>query len=543
MKQFFLPLFILSLLFSGCFDEKKNSQETITTGSGIYGYTVVNQRPAGWSDETHGKDASANYSVVFPQDSVNRMDITISADQWQTLMDDMTRIYGYSFGQGGGNGVKMRRDGLDMAENSIYIPANIAFNGKTWYCVGFRFKGNSSLSSAWSSGNYKMGIKLDFNKMDESYTEIKNQTFYGFKKLSLSSNFQDQSLLRDKVVPEIFREFGVPAPQTAFYRIYINFNGTSKYFGLYTVVEDPKGSMLTKQFSTNTGNLYKPDGTGADFSKDSFTEDGFDKENNDDTPDWSDIKAVFAALHSPTRTTDSATWRQNLETLFDADLFIKWLAVNTTVQNWDTYGKMAHNYYLYNDNGVIKWIPWDNNFALQDGSDSMGGDMGNIHGNSVTQGGFGEITSGGGMFPGDVTGGGMFPGNITGGALTNGGIDFGGGNMVTGGNSALSIYLTSSEVGEKWPLIRYLMDDSVYRAKYNQYVKEVVTGAFNPSAMQLKYSKYASLIKEFVVGENGETADATYVTDSSSFDQAIETLKSHVTARESAVNDYLINQK
>ena len=41
-----------------------------------------------------------------------------------------------------------------------------------------------------------------------------------------------------------------------------------------------------------------------------------------------------------------ATWRANLETVFDTDVFLKYLAVNTVVQNWDTYGRMTHNYYL-----------------------------------------------------------------------------------------------------------------------------------------------------------------------------------------------------
>ena len=41
-----------------------------------------------------------------------------------------------------------------------------------------------------------------------------------------------------------------------------------------------------------------------------------------------------------------ATWRANLETVIDTNVFLKYLAVNTVVQNWDTYGRMTHNYYL-----------------------------------------------------------------------------------------------------------------------------------------------------------------------------------------------------
>ena len=63
----------------------------------------------------------------------------------------------------------------------------------------------------------------------------------------------------------------------------------------------------------------------------------------------------FYGLACSTRTTDPATWRTNLEAVFDTDTFLKYLAVNTVIQNWDTYGRMTHNYYLYNnpDNGKL----------------------------------------------------------------------------------------------------------------------------------------------------------------------------------------------
>ena len=44
---------------------------------------------------------------------------------------------------GGGGG------GMDMEENPIYRPCTLNFEGKIWYHVGIRFKGNSSLRSSW----------------------------------------------------------------------------------------------------------------------------------------------------------------------------------------------------------------------------------------------------------------------------------------------------------------------------------------------------------------------------------------------------------
>jgi len=39
-----------------------------------------------------------------------------------------------------------------------------------------------------------------------------------------------------------------------------------------------------------------------------------------------------------------------------------------------------------------------------------------------------------------------------------------------------------SDVGEQWPLVRYLLDDHVYRETYRGYVAASVQGAFAPKA-------------------------------------------------------------
>ncbi len=51
-------------------------------------------RPAGWNDETHSKEADPNYEIVFPENEVNTLTITITPDNWQAMLDDMTATYG-----------------------------------------------------------------------------------------------------------------------------------------------------------------------------------------------------------------------------------------------------------------------------------------------------------------------------------------------------------------------------------------------------------------------------------------------------------------
>lgn len=452
----FSPVLIL-LLFS-CSKESEDVEIVIDD---------TNFEITDWTTETHSKDVDPNFDEVFEDNAVKRLDFVITEARWQSMLDDMTATYG-SFGSGNsGPGL------VDTDENPIFVPGEVFYEGKQWYRVGLRFKGNSSLQSSWRSGILKLSFKLDFDEFEDDYPQIDNQRFYGFKKLSLKNNFDDKSMLREKVATDVFRNAGLVASHTAFYTLYVDYGEGPKYFGVYTLVEEVDDTVLDTQFSDNSGNLYKPDGDAASFANGTFNEDEYVKKTNEDEADFTDVSNLLSILHDGTRTTDPATWRTNLETIFDTDVFLKYLAVNTVIQNWDTYGKMTHNYFLYNNPTTSKltWIPWDNNEALQTGK--MGGSL---------------------------------P------------LDFSG--------------LNASE----WPIIGYLYQDAVYKAKYDTYVQEVIDGAFNETTIQNLYTNYGALIETYATTE---VSGYTFLNNSSDFQSAINELKTHVTSRKMAVEDYL----
>lgn len=313
-----------------------------------------------WSIESHSNDADPNYTVVFPQDKVNNLEISMTKETWQEIRTDMISVKGSDFGVGGTQGGGMGGGGVNSATEPKYVSVTLKFNGKTWNNVGFRLKGNSSLSSIWRSGIYKLPFRMQFDEFEDKYPEINDQRLYGFKEVSMSPAFKDNSLIREKVASDIFRMAGIPAAQTAFYKVYINFGDGLKYCGVYTMIEAIEDTMLKSQFGEKSGNLYKPESTFQNFSQAQF-----EKKTNEETSDWSDIQATITALNASTRTSNPALWRENLEKVFNADHFVKWLAVNTTLVSWDTYGAMAHNHYLYNHSSKkLMWIPWDNNEAL-----------------------------------------------------------------------------------------------------------------------------------------------------------------------------------
>ena len=86
------------------------------------------------------------------------------------------------------------------------VPVTVRFNGHAWTYVGMRFKGNSSLSQLGAAGNRKLPFRLDFDQYEDAHPEVHNQRFYGFKKLTLSANFGDDSQVRDVVVYTLQRE-------------------------------------------------------------------------------------------------------------------------------------------------------------------------------------------------------------------------------------------------------------------------------------------------------------------------------------------------
>ena len=428
VRVLFATVMIISMIsFIAC---NKDDDDTLANDNIVI--DDIDFEATDWTTDTHSNDAYPNFDEVFEDNAVKRIDIVIREDRWQSMLADMTSLYG-TFGAGGGPG-----GGIEADEDPIFVPAEVFYNGLEWYRVGVRFKGNSSLRTSWQNGILKLAFKLDFDEFEDDYTQIDNQRFYGFKKLSLKNNYEDKSMLREKVAGDVFRNAGLVASHTAFYTLYVDFGEGPVYFGVYTMVEEVDDTVLDTQFSDDDGNLYKPDGDGASFASGSFTEDVFVKKTNEDDMDWSDIQSLFTALHDDTRTTDPATWRTNLETVFDTDVFLKYLAANTVIQNWDTYGRMTHNYFLYNnpETNKLTWIPWDNNEALQYGKQ-----------------------------------GGSLPLNFSG--------------------------LSASQ----WPLIGYLYADAVYKAQYDSYVQEIVDGAFNVSTIQSQYSTYSALIEPYATIE------------------------------------------
>jgi spore coat protein H len=429
---------------------------------------------ADWTEATHGSLATPNYSKIFTDSKVHRLDIVLDAGSWEAMQDDLEDLLGSSSSGGGPGGGGPGGGGAETStENPIYVPCHVFYEGTQWYDVGIRYKGNSSLSSAFQQGSGKLPFRLEFNHFETENPTIWGQTFYGFQQLTFSSGFKDESLLREKITPDLFREFGVPAARTAFYRVYVDYGDGPVYFGLYTMVEVIFDTMINEQFSGSNGNCYKPDADAA-YLNDVSTINSIDMPNKINEGVTTEITNLINALNGSDRTSNPSQWRSNLETVIDMDQYLKYLAANTTLANWDTYGMMTHNYYLYANpaDGRLNWIPWDNNESL---------------------------TTTGSKDP----------------------LDFDFGNISTG----------------TWPMLNYIYSDAIYKAQYDQYIDDFIQTVFTVSNVQSKVNNYSNLIQDYVTGANGEQSGYTFTT-SAGFSTAVSDLNAYANTRWNEADAY-----
>ena len=304
---------------------------------------------------------------------------------------------------------------VENCESEEYSSCAVVIDGESYKNIAIRAKGNTSLSQVANYGNDRYSFKLEFDHYSDS------TTYHGLDKLCLNNIIQDNTYMKDYLCYTMMNYAGVSSPLCSF--AYITVNGED--WGLYLAVEAVEDSFLERNYS-GTGNLYKPDsmsmgggrGNGKDFDQDDFDFSKFDKSNTEnDTSDSSDTssktdfqppqmgnlgggngdKGGFGGMGSDdvkliytdddfdsyenifdsakTDITDSDKTRliNSLKVLnsddaasaVDVDAVIKYFAVHNFVCNFDSYtGSMIHNYYLYENDGMLSMIPWDYNLAF-----------------------------------------------------------------------------------------------------------------------------------------------------------------------------------
>ncbi len=278
-------------------------------------------------------DNAEYYGTVFGQGEVTDINVEISEEDWQDI--------------------------LDNAEDEEYHSADITVNGMTAENVGFRTKGFSSLSSVVKSDSDRFGFKI---KLDEY---VDGQTLEGLDTLVLNGSFSDPSYMREYLTYAASAYLECDTPYISYCNLYIN----GELFGFYLCLESYDDSFVDRYTNSDDTVLYKAVSENCTL----LTSDdgrGFDVDYGEDD-DYTNIKYLVSVLNSTTEDN-----KDELEEILDIDSVLKAIAANTVMGNYDSYsGSKAHNYYLLYSDGKFTYLGWDYNMSIGGFSEDNGGSV------------------------------------------------------------------------------------------------------------------------------------------------------------------------
>lgn len=206
---------------------------------------------------TGGKAVSMSYeSELFDTDVIMTVNILMDEDDWQEM--------------------------LDNALEEKYYACDVEINGQTFYQVGIRTKGNTSLSSVVNDPTTdRYSLKLEFDHY------VDGQTCFGLDKLILNNNYADATNMKEALCYDMFRFLGADASLYNYAEISVN----GEYRGVYLALEAVEDSFLLRCYGTEKGALYKPEGMemGGDKQDGNMPGGGGDRENVGNMPDFGDI--------------------------------------------------------------------------------------------------------------------------------------------------------------------------------------------------------------------------------------------------------------
>ncbi len=359
------------------------------------------------TEATGGEGVTMEYETeLFDTSKIISLNIVMDEEEWQEMLDNST--------------------------SEEYYQCDVEINGRMFYSVGIRPKGNTSLTSIASDPTTdRYSFKLELDRLADG------QTSYVLDKLVLNNNYADATNMKEALIYDMYAYLETDASLYNYAEISVN----GEYWGVYLALEAVEDSFLMRNYGVKSGELYKPDsmdigggfgGGESNNNKMDFgnmtppnTGDGNKSEENfsfpdfggggmpenfdpsksgeempdrkdfdfsdkggmggfsmggngsdlnytDDDPDsystiWdcevtdtsdSDHKRVITALKNISEGND-------LETYMDIGNLLKYMAVHIFSVNSDSLsGNMAHNYYLYEENGQLNILPWDYNLAL-----------------------------------------------------------------------------------------------------------------------------------------------------------------------------------
>ncbi len=283
------------------------------------------------------------------------------------------------------------------------------------------------------------------------------------EKFNINGEHNDVSITRSKLSWDLFNRMHVPSPRAA--HVYLKINDGAQVEGVFINVEQIDDEFIAAWFGEDTGNLYKclykgekadlryvSPGTAATYENLGGGE-TYQEENNEDSPDYTDLAQFIDFINN----TDDATFAAGIIDWFSVDNFLRVMAVDVAIGNWDNYWYGSNNYYLYHDQETdrFEYIPYDMDNTY--GVDFFGIDWANRSYATWGDGGYGST---GGQLP---------------------------------------------------PLVRRILNIPEYEEQYRRYLRELVGVVTGGGSGDIEWSSYTDTVGDIYAGAPGGFYDITSV--------------------------------
>ncbi len=317
--------------------------------------------------------AAADGDKIFGLTKLHKIRVELSLAEWNVLQTSTPRGAGgarsTNYSQPDGRLIHI---GGGFGGFFPWARADIRVGDLELKNVGLRYKGNLSFSQSSAAAPLRASFKL---KVDAYGAR---GSWDGEKTLNFAAGVVDTSGMREAIAFALFRAAGVPTPRTAYAELVFTVPGIYQETsaGLFTIVEEVNKAFLRRVLPPGAGLLFKPEGLrgGIQSLGDSWASYVATlRPDRDATPQEQQRVMEFGRLISQS---DVALFRAKIGAYLDVDGFLRYLAVNALIENWDSYLGGAHNFYLYLDprDDKFRFIPWDEDLSM--GTRGMGSGQG-----------------------------------------------------------------------------------------------------------------------------------------------------------------------
>jgi spore coat protein CotH len=238
----------------------------------------------------------------------------------------------------------------------VEVDASLCASGRS-YPIELELQGASSRHAA------KKSFKLKFNRGQRLDGALlgDGEGSEGYAEIALKAMALDQSLIREALAFDLWREMGYDAPRTGFANLRIN----GEYWGLYVYVEPVDEAYLAGRGYPPNGRLYKATrehGSFADFAPGRDLRAAFEHKSGS-APPYEDLEALVTALQETPL--EEQAFLDEIDPIFPIERYFDRMTWVSFTQNGDA---TAQNFFLYNvpRDGHDFWfqLPWDANLCF-----------------------------------------------------------------------------------------------------------------------------------------------------------------------------------